>query len=110
MTVVACRLAGSACVIEKSEYPFVYAPDTAQTRLWAWLFTRTMYKLVDGVIVISTCLERYFLARVRQGARVIRIPILVDLNEFERSQRMTRRAGGSSAMSGISTTEARSTA
>jgi len=82
MTVVACRLAGSACVIEKSEYPFVYAPDTAPTRLWAWLFTRTMYKLVDGVVVISTCLERYFLARVRHGARVIRIPILVDLDEF----------------------------
>ena len=26
--VAVCRLAGSACVIEKSEYPFVYAPDT----------------------------------------------------------------------------------
>ena len=83
MTVAVCRLARSACVIEKSEYPFVYAADTARMRLWAWLFSRTVYRLVDGVVVISTCLERYFVARVRRDARVIRIPILVDLDEFE---------------------------
>ena len=85
MTVVVCRLAGSACVIEKSEYPFVYAPDTTLTRMWAQVFTKTVYRLVDGVIVISTCLEGYFLAHVRRGARVIRVPILVDLDEFELS-------------------------
>jgi glycosyltransferase involved in cell wall biosynthesis len=85
MTVAMCRLAGSACVIEKSEYPFVYAPDTTLTRVWARVFTKTVYRLVDGVIVISTCLERYFLAHVRRGARVIRVPILVDLDEFDLS-------------------------
>jgi glycosyltransferase involved in cell wall biosynthesis len=83
--VAACRLAGSACVIEKSEYPFVYAPDTTLTRVWARVLAKTVYRLVDGVIVISTCLERYFLAHVRRGARVIRVPILVDLDEFEPS-------------------------
>jgi glycosyltransferase involved in cell wall biosynthesis len=81
-TVLACRVAGSACVIEKSEYPFVNAPHTAIMKVRSWLFTRTLYRLVDGVIVISTCLEKYFLARVRRGAEVIRIPILVDLEEF----------------------------
>ncbi len=85
MTVAVCRLAGSACVLEKSEYPFVYAPDTTLTRLWAQVYAKTVFRLVDGVIVISTCLEEYFLARVRRGARVIRIPILVDLDEFDLS-------------------------
>ncbi len=85
VSVAACRLAGSACVIEKSEYPFVYARDSIRTRVWAWAFTRTMYKLVDGVVVISTFLEQYFLARVRRGARVLRIPILVDVEEFDRA-------------------------
>ena len=80
--VAACRAAGSVCVIEKGEYPFINAPDTAGMRLWAWLFTRSLYKLVDGVIVISTYLETYFLGRVRRGAHVIRIPILADLGEF----------------------------
>jgi glycosyltransferase involved in cell wall biosynthesis len=80
--VLACRAAGSVCVLEKSEYPFVYAQKTIRLRLWAWFFTRFLYKLPDGVIVISTCLEEYFLARVRRGARVIRIPILVDMNAF----------------------------
>jgi len=83
-TVAVCRLAGSACVIEKSEYPFVYARDSVLTRMWARVFTKTVYRLVDGVIVISTCLERYFLEHVRRGARVIRVPILVDLDEFDR--------------------------
>ncbi len=86
LTAAVCRFAGSACVIERSEYPFVYAPDTLLMRLWARMFTRSVYRLVDGVIVISTCLERYFLARIRRGARVIRIPILVDLDEFKPSE------------------------
>jgi glycosyltransferase involved in cell wall biosynthesis len=80
--VAACRAAGSVCVIEKSEYPFINAPDTAGMRLWAWFFTRSVYKLVDGVIVISTSLETYFLGKVRRGAHVFRIPILADVGEF----------------------------
>jgi glycosyltransferase involved in cell wall biosynthesis len=78
----ACRAAKSACVLEKSEYPFVYSRKTVRKRLWAWFFTRTVYRLFDGVIVISTCLEEYFMARIKRGAKVIRIPILVDMSEF----------------------------
>ena len=85
MTVAVCRLVGSACVIEMNEYPFVYAPDTALTRVWARAFTKSVYRLVDGAIVISTCLERYFREHVRGGVRVIRVPILVDVEEFDLS-------------------------
>jgi glycosyltransferase involved in cell wall biosynthesis len=80
--VFACRAAGSVCVLEKSEYPFIYSRKTVRKRVWSWFFTRAFYKFFDGVIVISTYLEEYFLARVRRGAKVIRIPILVDMRDF----------------------------
>jgi glycosyltransferase involved in cell wall biosynthesis len=81
-TALICRLAATACILEKSEFPFVHAPKTAMWSAWAWVFTRSMYKLVDGVIVISTALETYFRARVGPRGRVLRVPILVDLSEF----------------------------
>lgn len=82
LTAAVCRLAGSACVVEINEYPFVYAPDTMGTRIRARAFARAIHLLVDGVIVISTCLEQYSQRHVRRGARVLRVPILVDLEEF----------------------------
>jgi glycosyltransferase involved in cell wall biosynthesis len=82
LTTALCRLAGTACVLEKSEYPFIYARDSLLMRMWAHMFTRTIYRIVDGAVVISTCLEDYFRTHLRRGARVIRVPILVDLDEF----------------------------
>jgi glycosyltransferase involved in cell wall biosynthesis len=79
---VACRCAKSACVLEKNEYPFVYARNSLGAKAWSYIYTRTVFRLVDGVLVISTYLEKYFSGRVRAGARVIRIPILVDPGEF----------------------------
>jgi len=84
--VVACRLARSACVLEQCEYPAVRAPDSVKTRARRWYYTKTMYRLVDGVIVISTFLEDYFSARIRRDARLIRVPILVDMDEFGEEQ------------------------
>jgi glycosyltransferase involved in cell wall biosynthesis len=81
-TVLACRAAASVCVLEKSEFPFIYARRTVRMKVWSWFFTRTFYKLIDGAIVISTCLEKYLSARVRRGAKIIRVPILVNTDDF----------------------------
>jgi len=81
--VAVARIAGVQCIQEKSEFPFVSYKKTPWIRLYAWLYTRTVYKLFDGIIVISTFLEEYFSRCIRRGARILRVPILVDVNRFE---------------------------
>jgi glycosyltransferase involved in cell wall biosynthesis len=75
---------GAICIQEKSEFPFVYARKTPWLKLYAAFYVRLIYRLFDGMIVISTYLERYFSGRVRRGARILRVPILVDVTQFER--------------------------
>lgn len=82
LTVAFCRALRASCVLEKSEFPFVYERETLFRRSYARLYTRAIYPLFDGFIVISTLLERYFEKAKAKRARVIRIPILVDPDAF----------------------------
>lgn len=81
----ACRVAGIPLVHPRSEFPFVYdcyRDAGPLSRLWQRFYTASVFRLFDGVVVISTHLERYIRARVRRGAWVMRIPILVDADTF----------------------------
>lgn len=82
-TVILCWLVGAKCIQDRSEFPFVYGKKTLLRRIYASIYTTTIYRLLDGIIVISTYLERYFAHRVRRGARILRIPIMVSLPAVE---------------------------
>lgn len=86
LTVIICKLIGAKCIQEKSEYPFVYAKKTWWLRPYGALYTCTVYKLFDGIIAISTYLEEYCSRRIRKGAGVLRIPILVDTEEIKAAE------------------------
>jgi len=76
------RLMGAAYILEKNERPFLNAE---QSRLWesyAYVYTHTVYKLYDGVIVISNFLQRYFTQLIRHNAKLLKLPILVDVDTF----------------------------
>ena len=77
-TVLFCRISGTVCIQEKSEFPFVYHKKTMWVKIYSSLFTRFVYRLSDGMIVISTFLEEYFSKRIRKNARILRVPILVE--------------------------------
>lgn len=79
------RLCGAACICEQNEEPFYQAERSAAWRVVSAVLTHTLYRLCDGAIVISAHLERYMRARMRPGARLLRIPILVDTRRFARS-------------------------
>lgn len=83
LTVIISRLIGAQCIQEKSEFPFVYAKQTWWLRLYAAVYTRTIYRLFNGIIAISTYLEEYFSKRIRKQARILRIPILVDPEQIK---------------------------
>jgi glycosyltransferase involved in cell wall biosynthesis len=77
------RVIGAKCIQEKSEFPLVYAKKTWWLGPYSAVYTRTIYRMFDGIIAISTYLEEYFSTRIRKGARILRIPILVDTEQIK---------------------------
>lgn len=86
LTVILSKVISAKCIQEKSEFPLVYAKKTWWLGPYTAVYTRTIYKMFDGIIAISTYLEEYFSRRIRKGARVLRIPILVDSEQIKPAQ------------------------
>jgi glycosyltransferase involved in cell wall biosynthesis len=83
LIVILSRVINAKCIQEKSEFPFVYTRKTWWLRPYSAIYTHTIYKMFDGIIAISTYLEEYFSKRIRKGAHVLRIPILVDTEQIK---------------------------
>jgi glycosyltransferase involved in cell wall biosynthesis len=79
------KLCGATYLCEQSEEPFYQVERSAAWRILSAVLTYTLYRLYDGAIVISAHLERYMRARMRPGARLLRVPILMDAHLFARS-------------------------
>ena len=78
------KFCGAAYICEQSEEPFYQAERSVVWRVISAIHTYTLYRLYDGAIVISAYLERYMRARMRRGARLLKIPILMDAHQFAR--------------------------
>jgi glycosyltransferase involved in cell wall biosynthesis len=78
---LAARLCGAVYILELSEEPFYRAE-----RSYFWRVFRVVHDLsfwvFDGTIVISRHLERYMQRRRGPEAVVLRVPALVDAEEF----------------------------
>ena len=77
------RLSGAKCIVEVCEMPLLYERGPLKRAGKRWLQDVLAYRLVDGFIAISTCLEDY--VRLHSPARVqsIRVPILVAASDFD---------------------------
>lgn len=76
-------LIGASLIAEKCEFPFVYSHKTIRVRATMWFNDHVTYRMLDGVIVISEYLWDFFSARVSAKAKLIHVPILVDMGEFD---------------------------
>lgn len=76
------RLSRASFLLEKSEMPFLQAEESRFWRLYRHVYTHTVYKLFDGFIVISDYLFDYITPRLKRDAAVLKVPILVDVDEF----------------------------
>lgn len=76
---------GATYLCDQSEEPFYQVERSAAWRVVSAVLTHTLYRMYDGAIVISTHLERYMRPRMRRGAGLLRIPILLDAHRFARS-------------------------
>jgi len=79
------KLCGATYICEQSEEPFYQAERSRVWKMISAIHTYTLFRLYDGAIVISRHLERYMRARMRPGARLLKIPVLVDVHLFARS-------------------------
>ena len=72
-----CRKLGIKIIHEKSEYPFVYDRKSYLRNIYYELYNSTMYRLFDGILVITSMLESYFSGKVGDARKVLKVPILV---------------------------------
>ena len=71
-------------VLEISEFPFVFAIRRSFFRkIYIHLYIKYIYKLFDGLIVISDSLYEYFEEKIHSKAKHIIVPIITNTNNFK---------------------------
>jgi glycosyltransferase involved in cell wall biosynthesis len=71
-------------VLEISEFPFVFRIKRSLYRkIYIHLYIKNIYKLFDGLIVISDSLYEYFEEKISKKARQIIVPIITNTNNFK---------------------------
>jgi len=69
-------------ILEKSEFPFIFEKKNQLASIYQKFYIRHIYKLFDGIIVISKSLEAYFMTKKKPGAKLLLVPIIVDPQVF----------------------------
>jgi glycosyltransferase involved in cell wall biosynthesis len=76
------RILNLPYIQEKSEYPFVLLKKTLFGRIYAYFYVTCIYKLFDGMIIMTNPLLEYFKSRVRKNAKLIVVPMTVEPERF----------------------------
>lgn len=90
---VLSRIYRIAFVQEKSEFPFVLRSTSVPGRIYAVLYTAFVYKLFDGMFVMTDTLRKYFRTRIRKGADILVVPMTVEADRFAKSTHAGRIGG-----------------
>ena len=77
-----CRWLGMTYVIDKSEFPFVLRKKSPAGKFYARLYTSYCYRLFDVMLVMTKPLERYFRGRIRKNAKLLHVPMTVEISRF----------------------------
>jgi glycosyltransferase involved in cell wall biosynthesis len=75
-------LLGAVYVQDLQEYPRLYAPQSTWRKLETQVYLRLFFKLPRAFSAISSLLENLARQFGRKGARVLRVPILVETERF----------------------------
>ncbi len=67
---------------EKSEFPFIFQKQLPLNSIYQKLYVKYVYKLFDGLIVISKSLENFFISKIARRAKILHVPIIVDSQIF----------------------------
>lgn len=79
-----CSIFKIKYIFERSEFPFVFTHSKdVVTRLYQKIYVKYIFRLFDGIIVISQSLLDYFHERVSDKTKLIIVPILTNISVFE---------------------------
>jgi glycosyltransferase involved in cell wall biosynthesis len=79
---VISKIFGIKYIQEKSEFPFVLRNRSLLGRIYSFLYTSYIYKLFDGIFVMTGPLREYFEGRIRHNAKLTIIPMTVETDRF----------------------------
>ena len=77
-----CKQRGAVLLYDGCEYPFIYQNNTIPRKLFKYFYINFVYKIYDGIFSISSYLEGAFGKWIKAKAKIIKIPILIDLDDF----------------------------
>ena len=79
------KLCRAKYIYERCEQPFYQAEHSLFWTLISLVYTHSLFRLFDGALVISDHLWAYMKKRMRRGASLLKVPILVDVQQFSSS-------------------------
>ncbi len=77
------RSVGAPLLVDVSEIPYQSVSPGLLERVRLWAYGRTFYRWFDGAVVISESLRRRVLRLARDGVTVCRVPVMVDVDEWQ---------------------------
>lgn len=85
-----CKATGLTYIQEKSEFPFVLNSTNVIGRLYAKFYVSRVYRLFDGMIIMTHPLLAYFQSKTKRNCKKILLPMTVEADRFQevRSQNM----------------------
>jgi len=83
MCKLACRRHGALFIHEDCELPYAGSNEGPNKLARRWLYEHVAFRWFDGCLAISRFLEDYCRQRLRPAARVLPVPILVDVAAFQ---------------------------
>jgi len=69
-------------IYERSEQPFYQAEHSTFWKIVSFFYTHLLFRLFDGAFVISDYLWDYMHDRMCHGDNLLKVPILVDVQQF----------------------------
>ncbi|WKN30492.1 glycosyltransferase [Porifericola rhodea] len=80
---VVSLITGALYIQEKSEFPFVFKKKPSLTgRIFRNIHNKTIYKLFDGILVISESLHSFFESKIGKNSKLLKVPVIVNMKEF----------------------------
>jgi glycosyltransferase involved in cell wall biosynthesis len=81
-----CTVKRLPILIEKSEYPFVLNYKSKVGKLYSKLYVKYLYKLFDGMVIMTMPLMEYFRSKVSENAKLFHMPMTVEPDRFLRNE------------------------
>jgi len=83
LTYLVCKIRRLKLVQEKSEFPFVLKNKSLLGRLYAHLYVNNIYRMFNGLIIMTHPLFEYFKDKTRRDCQKIIVPMTVEPERFE---------------------------